>query len=51
MQFTEGLGREEIARRLGSTPRVVKRELMKSYERLRTELSPDLLRVISYGRE
>ncbi len=51
MQFTEGLGREEIARRLGSTPRIVKRELMKSYERLRTELDPELLRVISYGRE
>jgi len=51
MQFSEGLGREEIAVRLGLTPRIVKRELMKSYERLRTTLDPDLLRVISYGRE
>ena len=51
MHFTQGLRREEIARSLGSTPRIVKRELMKSYERLRNELDPDLLRVISHGRE
>lgn len=51
LQFGEGLGRDEIARRIGSTPRVVKRELMKSYEALRGELEPDLLRMIAYGRE
>jgi len=49
MQFGEGAGRAQIAQRLGSTERTVRRELMKSYEKLRTELNSDLLRVLSNG--
>jgi RNA polymerase sigma factor (sigma-70 family) len=51
LQFGEGVGRAQIAERLGSTERTVKRELMKSYEKLRTELNTDVLRVLSNGRE
>jgi RNA polymerase sigma factor (sigma-70 family) len=51
LQFGEGASRAEIAQRLGSTERVVKRDLMKSYEKLRVELTTDLLRVLANGRE
>ena len=51
LQFSEGLGRTEIALRLESTERAIKRDLLKSYERLRGELNTDLLRVLTDGRE
>ncbi|MEJ1963798.1 MAG: sigma-70 family RNA polymerase sigma factor [Gammaproteobacteria bacterium] len=51
LQFGEGVGRAQIAERLGSSERAVKRDLMKSYEKLRTELNTDLLRMLSHGRE
>jgi RNA polymerase sigma factor (sigma-70 family) len=51
LQFGEGLGRAEIAARLGMTERAVKRDLMKSYEKLRTELNTDLLRMLGHERE
>jgi RNA polymerase sigma factor (sigma-70 family) len=51
LQFYEGLSRIEIAERLGTSERSVKRILMKSYERLRGQLNPDLLRGITNGRE
>ncbi len=51
LQFGEGVGRAQIAERLGSSERIVKRDLMKSYEKLRLELNSDLLRVLSNGRE
>lgn len=40
LQFHEGLGYVEIAERIGSTPRAVKRSIIKSYQKLRTELQP-----------
>jgi RNA polymerase sigma factor (sigma-70 family) len=51
LQFNEGLGRTEIASRLESTERAIKRDLLKSYERLRRELKIDLLQVLTNGRE
>lgn len=44
LKFTEDLGYDEIAARLGATPRSVKRILMRSYEKLRHQLEPDLFR-------
>ncbi len=46
LQFFEGLGHTEIAARLGTTRRSVKRTVIKSYGKLREELHPDLLEVI-----
>lgn len=43
LQFAEGLGHREIAERLDTTPRSVKRAIAKSYEKLRRELKPELL--------
>jgi RNA polymerase sigma-70 factor (ECF subfamily) len=43
LQYSEGLGHAEIAERLGTTKRTVKRILAKSYERLRQELDAGLL--------
>jgi RNA polymerase sigma factor (sigma-70 family) len=51
LQFFESLSRRQIADRLGTSERTVKRLLMKSYERLRQQLDPELLRGISDGRE
>lgn len=51
LQFYEGLGRIEIADRLHTTERSVKRVLMKSYAKLRLELRPELLKEVSNGRE
>lgn len=50
LQYFEGLSRAEIAQRMGTTQRTVKRILIKSYERLRQELSAELFRGISNGR-
>jgi RNA polymerase sigma factor (sigma-70 family) len=49
LQFFEGLTRAEVAQRLGTTERRVKRSLMKSYEQLRNTLDPDLLGVMADG--
>jgi len=51
LQFFEGLSRAEVAERLALTERSVKRASMKSYEKLRQQLDPDLLRGITDGRE
>lgn len=51
LHFGEGLGREAIAARLNITPRVIKRDLLKSYEKLRNELDAELLWVLPNGRE
>jgi RNA polymerase sigma factor (sigma-70 family) len=51
LQFAEGLGHAEIAERLGTSQRSVKRILSRSYARLRHELDPELLGVITDGRE
>lgn len=51
LQYLEGLSRAEIAQRLRTTERTVKRILIQSYERLRQELSPELFRGMSHGRE
>lgn len=55
LQFSEGLGYAEIAVRLGTTHRAVKRMVVKSYERLRQELDADLLGIFEgvagHGRE
>lgn len=51
LHFFEGLGHVQIADRLGTTQRSVKRTLMKSYDKLRYELDPELLGVITDGRE
>lgn len=51
LQFYEGLAYAEIAERLGTTPRAVKRSVIKSYQKLRNELNPEYLRATGYGRE
>jgi RNA polymerase sigma factor (sigma-70 family) len=51
LQFFEDLSRIQIAERLGTTERSVKRILMKSYERLRDQLDAELLRGLTDGRE
>ena len=51
LQFSEGLGRIQIAERLGTTERAIKRDLLKSYEKLRTELDTDLLRMLGHEHE
>lgn len=51
LQFSEGLGHAEIAARLGASPRSVKRIVIKSYQKLRHELDPELLGVIIHGSE
>jgi RNA polymerase sigma factor (sigma-70 family) len=51
LHFGEGLAREAIAARLGTTPRVIKRDLLQSYEKLRAELDSELLWVLTNGRE
>ena len=50
LQFTDELGYAEIADRLGTTHRSIKRIVIKSYDKLRHELDAELLGVISRGR-
>lgn len=45
-QFFEGLSHAEIAERVGTTRRNVKRIVINSYRKLRDELDPELLEVI-----
>lgn len=49
--FSEGLDQREIAKRLGDTPRSVRRQLAQSYAKLRMELDVELIGMISDGRE
>jgi len=49
--FSEGLAETQIAARLGQTPRSVRRQLARSYEKLRHELDPDLLEAMIHGRD
>ena len=51
LHFSDGMGRAQIAEALGATERAIKRDLMKSYEKLRTELNTDLLRILGHERE
>jgi RNA polymerase sigma-70 factor (ECF subfamily) len=51
LQFLEELGYAEIADRLGTTHRAVKRTVVKSYDKLRHQLDAELLGVIVRGRE
>jgi RNA polymerase sigma factor (sigma-70 family) len=51
LHFFEGLGRAEIAERLGTTQRFVKRAFLKSYQQLREELDPELLGAMTHGPE
>lgn len=48
LHYAEGLGYAEIAERLGTTKRSVKRALIRSYESLRQRLDPNLL---GYGSD
>ncbi|MFO1468700.1 MAG: sigma-70 family RNA polymerase sigma factor [Steroidobacteraceae bacterium] len=49
--FAEGLGHAAIAAELGESLRSVRRHFIKSYEKLRHELDPELLGAITHGRE
>lgn len=51
MQFFDNLSRMQIAERIGTTERSVKRALAKSYEMLRVQLDAQLLKGITDGRE
>lgn len=51
LQFYSGLSRTEIAGRLGLTERIVKRALMKSYEKLRQQLNTEAFVRTDNGRE
>jgi RNA polymerase sigma-70 factor (ECF subfamily) len=49
--FVEGKPYAEIATQLDETMRSVTRQFRKSYDKLRQELDPELLRVYTHGRE
>jgi RNA polymerase sigma factor (sigma-70 family) len=51
LQFFEGMSRMQIAEKIGTTERSVKRTLIKSYEMLRVQLSAELLNGVTDGRE
>jgi RNA polymerase sigma factor (sigma-70 family) len=51
LQFFEGLSRMQIAERIGTSERSVKRTLIKSYEILRVKLDAELLKGITDGRD
>jgi RNA polymerase sigma-70 factor (ECF subfamily) len=51
LRFGAGLGCDEIARELNTTPRSVKRDLAKSYATLRRDLDATLLGEFIHGRE
>lgn len=50
LQFVDGLSHAEIAKHMGVTQRSVKRFIIKSYQKLRMELSPELIEVLDEGR-
>lgn len=43
LQFSEGLGQDEIALRTGRSPRRIRRDAARAYERLRHELDREVL--------
>lgn len=47
LHFGENTARAQIADQMGLSPRTVKRELLKSYAKLRATLAPDLLAVLA----
>jgi RNA polymerase sigma-70 factor (ECF subfamily) len=49
--FADGLQQAEIATQTGETPRTVRRQLARSYEKLRGELDSDLLGAMDHGRD
>ena len=51
LQFFEGMSRMQIAEKIGTTERSVKRTLIKGYETLRVQLSAELLKGVTDGRE
>jgi RNA polymerase sigma factor (sigma-70 family) len=51
LQFFESLSRAQVAERLGTSERAVKRILMKSYQKLRQQLDAELLRGITDGHD
>jgi RNA polymerase sigma factor (sigma-70 family) len=51
LHFEEGLSQLQIAERLGLPPRVVRRDVEKSYSKLRRELSVELTGASSHGSE
>ena len=51
LYFYEGLSRMQIAERMGTTERIVKRTLIKSYEALRVKLDADLLVGVTHERK
>ncbi len=48
--FVEDMTHAAIARELGESLRSVRRQFIRSYEKLRRELDPDLFGVITHGR-
>ena len=50
LHFAEGLAHAQIAERMGTTKRVVKRQLVKSYAQLRLELDAELIGELKHGR-
>jgi RNA polymerase sigma factor (sigma-70 family) len=50
LRFESGLSCKQIADRLNSSPRIVKRDLAKSYAALRRELDINLLGELDHGR-
>lgn len=51
LYFEEGLSQAEIAKKLGVSFRIVRRDFEKSYGKLRRELNDELTRALQYGRE
>lgn len=49
--FVEDMTHAAIARELGESLRSIRRQFIKSYEKLRRELDPDLFGVITHGRD
>lgn len=51
MHFEEGLSQPDIARRLGISFRIVRRDFEKSYGKLRRELNVELTGALRHGRD
>jgi RNA polymerase sigma factor (sigma-70 family) len=51
LYFEEGLSQADIARHLGISFRIVRRDFEKSYGKLRRELNDELTRALQYGRQ
>lgn len=51
LYFEEGLSQADIARHLGVSFRIVRRDFEKSYGKLRRELNDELTQALQYGRE